>query len=182
MPEGVRSKSKRDSDWVKEKKIEAELLKLREIHINNHSGRTIGTATIKTQQPYLMKSLGQVKPDLIGGFTSTGRKKPVVVSFEVKDGADNCAYALVESCRQIDILRRSPKKTHHFLSNTAVTNSVWGAIIAPKSYYSHKANGFDLACTAARLLKAKTNLRVAFLSWNSDSTALVYQGGNWLNY
>ncbi len=174
---GWRSKNNPEGPLRGEQVIEKSLLEAKKVYVKDAHVKLLGTATFSKQQVYLMESQGQVKPDLVGSFCFV-KKTPHVVSFEVKVDANHCGYALVECCRQVDILRRSPKKVAALAGYASTTHSSWGAVIAPPEYYKDTDNMLKRAIDVAQLLLG-TELRVAFLKWESDEKVLIYMGGNW---
>ena len=178
---GLRSKSSRDVP-VKEAAIEADLLNQKSIDIYTEDKKLIGKAHILYQQLFLFKSKqNQVKPDLAGWIElyENSNIKKKITCFEVKDDANNCGYALVENCRQIDLLRRNPGQVHALGDPGEKLRAAWGAIIAPATYYLSAKNDLNKAIDLATTLAKRTQLRIGFLEWNNLDKHLVYRGGSW---
>lgn len=176
LENGFRGKNDPNGPLRGEQVIESQLLRTQKVEVKDPQNKLRGIAEFNKHQAYLMNKRGQVKPDLTGSFCFTN-KTPHVVSFEVKDTANNCCYALVECCKQVDILRKSPKDVAALAGPNTITRSAWGAVIAPSEYYKD-TDGLAKAIEAAKLLH-DTELRVAFLAWDSNSKVLTYLGGNW---
>lgn len=120
--------------------------------------------------------------DALGLLLHQETVHPVMI--EVKVGANDCWFALVECLLQVRMGRANGANIEAFLKNRNFPHSkaIWGMVLAPSTYFKKgEADGTMEHCRRLlSLLKKKTEARIAFASFDSlDKHFIRVRESNW---
>jgi hypothetical protein len=144
-------------------------------------GKTMGPLEATYQQsPLANQSKGQVIADAVARVKICKKLRPLMI--EVKVGANNPWYALIECLQQVHLARTYPD-IKRICPGTDL-KGVWGMVLAPRSYFDAEKNqSFMKACTdLLNQLKSDTHARIAFASSDrlqNDNAIEIQPTQNW---
>lgn len=134
------------------------------------------------KMPLANQKQNQRIADVLGLVLHQETIHPVMV--EVKVGANNCWFALVECLLQVRMGRANGVNIEAFLKkwNLPHSRAIWGMVLAPSDYFEKgEADGTMQHCRQLlSLLQEQTEARVAFASFDRlDKHSIRVKESNW---